>query len=367
MSKVEKSILPWDDDHFEQFNLKRDQIEQWEDGMRTDPNQPGYEWWYFDTHMDDNTQIVVTFQTKLLIAANGPLNPFCTIEITTPDGKKTEQQLHAPAADSHFSKSCCDVRIGTCWARGDLTNYQVHVEGNGIVANLSLHGTVPSWRPGISGILWGDDEQDTFFWLPAVPAGDVEATVTIDGKTKTYQGNCYHDHNWGNISLDKIMHHWYWGRASIGPFMVISSWMTGEKKYGYPEFSVFMLTRDGKLLTGNEDNSLRFFAQDKRIDPVTHKPYSARLIYEWDSPEGLIYRITYQREKDIAYLILVNQLPTLKKWGAKLLGIDPTYIRFTGPASVDVLRGNVVIEHYEAPAIWEAMHLGKAMPGKFER
>ena len=48
MSKVEKSILPWDDDHFEQFNLKRDQIEQWEDGMRTDPNQPGYEWWYFD-------------------------------------------------------------------------------------------------------------------------------------------------------------------------------------------------------------------------------------------------------------------------------------------------------------------------------
>ena len=71
-----------------------------------------------------------------------------------------------------------------------------------------MHGTVPSWRPGVGGTLYGDDEAKQFFWLPSVPSGAVRAVVSDHGTTKTYNGSGYHDHNWGNVSIANLVHHW---------------------------------------------------------------------------------------------------------------------------------------------------------------
>ena len=149
--------------------------------------------------------------------------------------------------------------------------------------------------------------------------------------------------------------------------MIISAWLTAEKQFGFAETPVFMLTKNGKLITGNEDGGLRFTATDKSTDPNTGKPFSATLVYEWESPEGTLYRITFQRERDIAYLKMVDQLPKLMRLGAKLTGKDPSYIRFAGTASIDVIEDGATVEHCESPAIWELMHLGKVYPGKFSR
>lgn len=366
MTAPQKVLQPWDDAHFKQFGLKRNVIEPWEDGLRTQLDKAGYEWWYFDTHMDDGTQIVV-FYTKSMIAAKGPLTPFATIEITYPDGRKTEERVDATPSQCRFSTDGCDVKIGPCTVTGDLTNYHIHFQSKNVTAELDLHGTVPSWRPGVGGTLYGDDEAKQFFWLPSVPSGAVRAVVSDHGTTKTYNGSGYHDHNWGNVSIANLVHHWYWGRAQIGPYMIISAWLTAEKQFGFAETPVFMLTKNGKLITGNEDGGLRFTATDKSTDPNTGKPFSATLVYEWESPEGTLYRITFQRERDIAYLKMVDQLPKLMRLGAKLTGKDPSYIRFAGTASIDVIEDGATVEHYESPAIWELMHLGKVYPGKFSR
>ena len=363
MTAPQKVLQPWDDAHFKQFGLKRNVIEPWEDGLRTQLDKAGYEWWYFDTHMDDGTQIVVVFYTKSMIAAKGPLTPFATIEITYPDGRKTEERVDATPSQCRFSTDGCDVKIGPCTVTGDLTNYHIHFQSKNVTAELDLHGTVPSWRPGVGGTLYGDDEAKQFFWLPSVPSGAVRAVVSDHGTTKTYNGSGYHDHNWGNVSIANLVHHWYWGRAQIGPYMIISAWLTAEKQFGFAETPVFMLTKNGKLITGNEDGGLRFTATDKSTDPNTGKPFSATLVYEWESPEGTLYRITFQRERDIAYLKMVDQLPKLMRLGAKLTGKDPSYIRFAGTASIDVIEDGATVEHCESPAIWELMHLGKVYPG----
>lgn len=286
MTAPQKVLQPWDDAHFKQFGLKRNVIEPWEDGLRTQLDKAGYEWWYFDTHMDDGTQIVVVFYTKSMIAAKGPLTPFATIEITYPDGRKTEERVDATPSQCRFSTDGCDVKIGPCTVTGDLTNYHIHFQSKNVTAELDLHGTVPSWRPGVGGTLYGDDEAKQFFWLPSVPSGAVRAVVSDHGTTKTYNGSGYHDHNWGNVSIANLVHHWYWGRAQIGPYMIISAWLTAEKQFGFAETPVFMLTKNGKLITGNEDGGLRFTATDKSTDPNTGKPFSATLVYEWESPEG---------------------------------------------------------------------------------
>ena len=217
MTAPQKVLQPWDDAHFKQFGLKRNVIEPWEDGLRTQLDKAGYEWWYFDTHMDDGTQIVVVFYTKSMIAAKGPLTPFATIEITYPDGRKTEERVDATPSQCRFSTDGCDVKIGPCTVTGDLTNYHIHFQSKNVTAELDLHGTVPSWRPGVGGTLYGDDEAKQFFWLPSVPSGAVRAVVSDHGTTKTYNGSGYHDHNWGNVSIANLVHHWYWGEGADRP------------------------------------------------------------------------------------------------------------------------------------------------------
>lgn len=78
-----------------------------------------------------------------------------------------------------------------------------------MIADVSLTGQVRPWRPATGHILFGDDERDYFAWLPAVPQGAVEATLTIDGVTRTLTGTGYRDHNWGNAPMMQLMHHWF--------------------------------------------------------------------------------------------------------------------------------------------------------------
>jgi predicted patatin/cPLA2 family phospholipase len=70
----------------------------------------------------------------------------------------------------------------------------------------------------------------------------------------------------------KLMHHWYWGRAKIGDYKVISSWITGEKKYGYQEFDVFMLAKGGEILGDNANHTLKFLPKGRYTDEETGKP-----------------------------------------------------------------------------------------------
>ena len=107
-------------------------------------------------------------------------------------------------------------------------------------ARVNLRNTLRPWRSQSGSILFGDNEEYYFSWLPAVPEGIAVADIEYPGGELHLEGSGYHDHNWGNISMFKLMHHWYWGRARIGDYKVIASWITAEKQYGYNEFDIFM-------------------------------------------------------------------------------------------------------------------------------
>jgi hypothetical protein len=58
-----------------------------EDGMRTTGEKDTYEWWYFDTHLDDGSSLVVVFYTKPFIEGVGKgLAPYVSVELDRPDG-----------------------------------------------------------------------------------------------------------------------------------------------------------------------------------------------------------------------------------------------------------------------------------------
>lgn len=361
MKKSVQAIHPDDDLHYQKLGLQKDVVQQWEDGMRTDGSKGTYEWWYFDSHYPNGTKLVIFFYSKSPIEVDGPIKPISTIEVNLPDGTKISEEVHASIEESFYSKEKCDVKIGDCHLCGDLNHYEIIFKGKRIQAKVTLNNTVPAWRSQCGPILFGDREEHYFNWLPAVPEGKATAEINVDGKTHHLEGSGYHDHNWGNISMLKLMHHWYWGRAKIGDYKVISSWITAEKKYGYKEFDVFMLAKGNEIIGDNRNHTLKFIPEDEYIDEETGKPVYNKVIYEYTTENQETYRITYHRKSDIAKTNFVDVLSGPIKFAAKLIGFDGSYHRFQGSAKIEKLEQGKIIESVcEDSAVWELMYFGKS-------
>lgn len=361
MGKIMKAVHVDDAAHYEQFGLIPHQVQPWEDGMRTDGSKGTYEWWYFDSSYPDGTKLIIFFYSKSPIMVDGPIKPMVTMELTLPDGRKFEEQVDATIADSFYSKEKCDIRIGDCHMDGDLNHYNIVFKGKTMSATVSLTNTVPAWRSQCGPILFGDNEEYYFNWLPATPEGIAIADVTYPEGTLHLEGSGYHDHNWGNISMLKLMHHWYWGRAKIGDYKVISSWITAEKKYGYKEFDVFMIAKNGEILGDNENHTLIFLPQEEYIDRHTGKPVYNKVVYEYETPAGEFYRITYSRRNDISRTNFVDVMPGVVRFLAKLSGFEGSYLRFEGSASIERIENGEIVESVtEESAVWELMYFGKS-------
>ena len=359
--KIRKSIHPDDDMHYEKLGLRRGMIELWEDGMRTDGSRGTYEWWYFDSSYPDGTKLVLQYFSKSPIQVNGPIKPIVTANLTLPNGKEYFEQVEASLEDSHYAADTCDVRIGDSYIRGDLTHYDLYFKGSEIEAKVSLTNTVPAWRSQCGPILFGDDEEYYFNWLPATPEGIAIADVTCGDGTLHLEGSGYHDHNWGNIFMLKLMHHWYWGRAKIGDYKVISSWITAEKKYGYKEFDVFMLAKGSEILGDNSNHTLKFLPGDEYVDEYSGKPVYNTVCYEYETPAGELYRITYKRRGDISKQNFADRLVGPAKYVAKVIGFEGSYLRFQGSATIEKIENGQVVESVtEDSAVWELMYFGKA-------
>jgi hypothetical protein len=351
MSK--KSVFGLDERYYKNLGLKKNDIEKWEDGTRTSAKKGTYEWWYFDSYLDDGSKLVIVFYTtKWTLVPNRKPIPQVTFTLQTADGQEYFETVEIPLDSFVAAKDRCDVRIGDCQFSGDLQNYNIRFKNQKVDAVVTLKRNVPSWRPGTGYIYFGNQSEYYFAWLPAVPEGDVSADVTIDGQTKRYTGTGYHDHNWGNISMLSVIHHWYWGRAKVGDYQVISSYITGGKKYGYNKFPIFMLAKNEKIIADNAEKYLTFAESNPYTDESVGKDFYKTLVYDYNDGKQH-YRVTYDREKDIEHLRAIESIPKSIQWIAKMAHIDGIYIRFSGNVRIECLKDGLIAESAEGPAIWE--------------
>lgn len=256
-------------------------VRPWEDGLRAEPVRGTFEWWYFDAHFDDGMTAVIVFATKPIIHPGAPLTPNLSLTITRPDGRKTAEFDLPPAAEFSASKEACDVRLGASWVRWSEEDsrwtYRLHAETRTMAADLTFRGLVPPWRPGAGKSYFGDLKR-YFAWLPAIPYGLVEGTLTYDGQPRAVRGSGYHDHNWGNVALPSVMDHWTWGRAHIGEYTLIFVEQVALKRYGSARIPVFLLAKGSHIL-----------ADDARFLTMTARRFirhaeAARTPRSWTSP-----------------------------------------------------------------------------------
>jgi hypothetical protein len=347
-------------DDYERLGIQPHVIKPWEDGMRTDGSRGTYEWWYFDAHLDDGAKLVVVFLTKDFTEFKKPLSPMIRIDLTLPDGTSVQRIVELPAETFAASTETCEVRIGDNLFAGDLHAYTIRARVADIEVDLTLTGEVPAWRPETGYWLFGAKGAQYFAWLPAVPQGRVEVTYRAGSTTATTTGVGYHDHNWGNASVLDLMHHWYWARGAAGPYSVIASYITAQRRYGYSALPVFMLCRDGELI-GDDGGKVGFEELGRYTDTVTGKPVDNVTRYTYTDGDQR-YVITFTRHSDLASNKFIDELKGPKKAAAKLIGFDGAYLRFAGELRVELFEGGRLVETYTDDALWELMYFGKARP-----
>ena len=334
-------------------------VKPWEDGMRTGGVEGTYEWWYFDAHLDDGAKLVVVFYTKEFTDLGKPLAPQIRVDLTLPDGTAVGKLVEFdPAAFSAATESC-EVRIGENYFIGDLHTYRIHATLDDVEVDVTLTGQVPAWRPETGFWLFGEGGEHEFAWLPSVPQGAVEAAYSVAGRSSTTTGIGYHDHNWGDELMFKLMHHWYWARGAAGPYSVIASYITAEKQYGHATLPIFMLARDGELIA-DDSTKVVFEELGRYTDQATGKPVGNVTRYTYTDGDDR-YVVTFTRLTDLAASKFVDEMKGPKKAAAKLSGFDGAYLRFAGDLRIERYQGDQLTESHADHALWELMYFGKAL------
>ncbi|WP_432187332.1 hypothetical protein [Streptomyces sp. Tue6028] len=322
------------DADFARSGLKRDSVQNWEDGFRTsadndDPNV--FEWWYSDFTGDDGTVVSFTLSTRVddgFVPEPGEAGrrPKSSVIVTDPDGT-SHGGVHTYGWDEFSSsKDHCNVHLGPFTFVGDLKTYHMKGKSGDVGVDLTLTSTVAPFRPG-TGIIYFGDTDDYFGWLCVVPSGTATGTVTVNGEKRSFTGLGYHDHNWGNRPFPYSVEHWRWGRGTVGPYAVIGADLHLRKEYGSAVVPVFLVddTKSGERLVGAFDPQT-VTAQES--DPVAH-PDSAY-------PDDYFSTVhwTYRNGKDQAdftftdtdQLIVARQYVTdptqAQRTALKKLGID---------------------------------------------
>ncbi len=307
-------------------------VRPWEDGLRTDPEGKSFEWWYFDASFSDGSTAVIFFSTKSIFNPAGKADPGVTIVITDPYGNTTEASDNPGRDNFSAGTDNLDVKIGNSFFIGDLNKTRIYFEKDGIVADLTLVSEAPPWRPG-SGISYYDTKKEKYFaWLPAIPYGTVAGTLRYNGETIAVEGTGYHDHNWGNIRLDKIKTQWYWGRAKIGEYTLIFSQMLTSPKYGGTLIPVFYLAKDD-IIISDLKFEYEFTASGWRQHPGGRDyPTKIRIVFYQDNLETAI---TISNPEFIEEKYLLEDAP----WFVKVLSkpfTNPYYFRFKSDFELNI-------------------------------
>lgn len=334
------------------LGLKPGTVEVWEDGYRAAKTADStFEWWYFDCQFEDGSTLVVTFSNKPHTDPSGPLTPTLLVIRQLPDGSGVHLEPTFPAEQFSASTESCDVRIGPNTVSGDLDTYTLHVEADGLSADVVIERAAPSWRPG-AGISYFDSHEEHYLaWVVPVPYGTVTATITQGGATTEHTGSAYHDHNWGNHLMGSFLDHWFWGRAHIGDYSLVYVRMTTKGLFGLGSINLptFYLAKGDEIIT---DDLLPL-----RLETGTEVPgpgrqtYPERLDWTWKGERGTI-TLAVTNPELIESLDMSVPHRGLSRLGH--LGEHPMYYDFNADAELTIALDDLS-DHVTGRTLYEKM------------
>lgn len=347
---------------YKKLGVNPEKVEIWEDGRRNPSGKENWEWWYFDSILDDGTSVVIQFFTKSSkhMKDKGDYPKFA-ITVTLPDGTVYMEDPEFKLDECSWGNDKCDIKYGEHYFTGDLKEYSIHIDPiNGLGADLKLNSLSSPYRPGSAYIDFGSD--DNFYtWLCVVPKGEVTGTLTINGKKVTVHGFGYHDHQWGHGNLLKEWNHWVWSRQSFEDYSILVFDMVSSKNTNFTRFPiVFVQDKDGNIVFESTDNVTCEVLGEYHDDEASGKDYPKALHYIFEN-KGKKVDYTLKMQKIIRSNGTKN-MTVPQKMLVKMMGLNPAYTRYCATGDMIFTDGGETVER-SGNLIYEFMYPGETYKG----
>ena len=321
-----------------QSDILGDKVLLWEDGMRTNLDNGEYEWWYFDAKLDDGSIIVAYFWT--LKAVKDIF--YIGVNYNSVDGSSYKKIKFFKKKQISISKNQCDLKYGENIFKGNLDEYKIKInpdDFDGFGFDITLKSNIPSYRPQDGVISAGDDY---FAWLAAVPNGTVDGTMTLGDKSIIINGDGYHDHNWGNIPLQRLFDDWTWFRGTVGDYTIIGFELnTTDIRGGYSIPGLFIGDSTGIVYESYGQNGI-FTAKENLISDL-YKKNNETFFSKFKMMTTDNYYLEIDGYEVIENLALfeVSNIPIVPLI-FKFSSIDPYYTRYKSSVMLSLPNGETI-------------------------
>ena len=300
-------------------------ISKSEDGYRTTGESNEFEWWYFDTKLNNGAVFVCYFYKVHFLKDKY----FIGLNYNDDKGEDIFLIKYFNKNEVQFSSDSCNVRMGNNYIVGNLDHYEIKLDPDdfeGFGVELSLKSNLKPYRPKDGIIKAGDDY---FAWLAAVPDGTTKGKIIIDGINKDVRGDGYHDHNWGNTPLQKLFDGWIWFRGKVEENTIIASELNlSDKRGGYNIPILYIANQDSILTNRFGENGVytQYTNLINNLYPKNNEPLfsSIKVLTE----DGILVSIKGSKLIDNSEIFKRMNLPSPIRWIMNKNSIDPYYSRF---------------------------------------
>ena len=344
-------------DEFIQPDQLGDTVQLWEDGARTDDSKNQFEWWYFDAELDDGSLVVAYFYKVHFLKDQY----FIGFNYTSPEKEDFFRLKYFKKNEVSFQSDSCSVSMNQNSFSGNLESYNITIDPNdfdGFGFDLSLQSLVSPYRPQDGVIRAGSDY---FAWLAAVPNGNVNGTIIVNGQEKKIKGSGYHDHNWGNTPLQKLFKSWTWFRGKAGPYTVILAELNATKSRGGFDIPILFVADENKVLVDKFGNRELLTMKNDLIKdyyPSKNEPQFSNFLISSNnnvtvniSGNEIIDNI--EIFKRLSLPAPLNIIKPAVNLAFKSSGIDPFYTRFASTFTLKIDENTEI----EGTGVMEIMDL----------
>mgnify|MGYP006146068599 CR=1 FL=1 len=301
-----------------------DLILPYEDGLRTTNQNKEYEWWYFDAKLDDGSIAVVYFwKIKALKDFY-----YIGVNYNKADGTEFKKIKFFKQKDIFFETDSCNVQYKNNQFVGNLEKYKIKIDPldfDGFGLDIELNSKIKPYRPQ-DGII--NAGKDYFAWLAAVPNGTVNGKLIFNNNEKSITGTGYHDHNWGNIELQKLFDNWLWFRGTVGQYTVIGYELnTTSSRGGYSIPGIFIADSSGIIYENYGQNGI--FTSKENLITDLYKKNDESLFSKLKilTKDNFYLEIEGTEVIENLFLFDVNQTPIVP-FLFSFSNIDPYYTRY---------------------------------------
>ena len=323
-------------------------------GMATNPMPGTFEWWYFQGKFDDNSTTQITLLTKPWVDNNGPLQPYATVAISTPNGTHLGGLTKFETTQFKGARNTMNVTMGDTWARGDLNTINLHFAktADGVGADLVFESAAPPTRFGGSG-MWFFDQSLTRFSATndPMPFAKVHGNLTYGGQTHEVVGTGYIDKQWGTVNWNQDYDGWYWSTGHYGNYTIDMFDLTASAPFNHEHtVDAYLAKGDGpsKVLVETMQGVTAHASGKNFTSPSGEHTYPEILTLQWKNGSNSA-TLTLTNPTIIAHP------PTIVNTNASIYG-TPEYMRIQGTGTLNV-QWDGSNETASEPAIWEVSYL----------